>query len=178
MAVATLSTARTLRRPRRADPRALIGIFLTLAALAGSVAFWVSATDAHPVLIATHDLPAGATLRSSDLSVAYVRADDAVYRAALPSEMLASVVGRQLGEPVHTDQILARAQLASEFGLAADQVAITIPTRPASAVDGRLRAGDRVQVLVTVADKARNEAHARQALERAQVCEVGRDAAF
>jgi pilus assembly protein CpaB len=176
MAVATLSTARALRRPRRADPRALIGVFLTVAALAGSAAFWVSATEARPVLIATRDLPAGATLRSSDLSVAYVRADDAVYRAALPSEMLESVVGRQLGEPIHTDQLLARAQLAREFGLAADQVAITIPARPDSAVDGRLRPGDQVQVLLTVADKARNEAHAHQVLERAQVFEIGRDA--
>src|SRR5437588_630818 len=100
MTLATLSTAGTLRRPRRADPRALIGVFLTLAALAGSVTFWVSATDARPVLIATHDLPAGATLRSSDLDVTYVRLDDAVYRAALPSDMLDTLVGRQLAEPV------------------------------------------------------------------------------
>ena len=175
MAVATLSTARALRRPRRADPRALLGIFLTIAALAGSVTFWVSATESRPVLIAVHDLPAGATLRRSDLTVAYVRVDDAVYRAALPSDMLDSVVGRQLGEPIHVDQVLARAQLASQYGLAADQVAITIPAKPESAVDGRLKAGDLVQVLVTVVDKARNEAHAREVLERAQVFEVGRD---
>ena len=47
MAVATLSPTRALRRPRRADPRAIVGVFLTLAALAGSVAFWVSATEAR-----------------------------------------------------------------------------------------------------------------------------------
>ena len=86
MAVATLSPARALRRPRRADPRAIVGVFLTLAALAGSVAFWVSATDARPVLIAARDLPAGATLTAADLGIAYIRADDAVYRAALPSD--------------------------------------------------------------------------------------------
>src|SRR5215469_9554492 len=97
MAVATLSPARALRRPRRADPRAFIGVFLTLAALAGSVAFWVSATDARPVLIAAHDLPAGSILRASDMSVAYVHADDAVYRAALPADMLESLVGQRLG---------------------------------------------------------------------------------
>ena len=175
MAVATLS-ARSLRRPRRADPRALVGIFLTLAALAGSVAFWVTATDARPVLVATHELPAGATLRATDLGVTYVRVDDSVYRAALPSDMLEGLVGRQLAEPVHANQLLARAQLATQFGLAADQVAITIPAKPESAVDGRLRPGDWVQVLVTATDKARNEAHARQVLERAQVFQVGRDA--
>jgi Flp pilus assembly protein CpaB len=176
MAVATLSSTRALRRPRRADPRAIVGMVLTLAALAGSVAFWVSATDARPVLIATRDLPAGATLRTADLGVAYVRVDDAVYRAALPADSLQTLVGRQLGEPVHAQQVLARAQVADQLGLAPDQVAITIPARPDSAVDGRLRPGDSVQVLVTVADKARNTAHTSQVLERAQVFEVGRDA--
>ena len=178
MAVATLTSARSLRRPRRADPRAIVGIVLTLAALAGSVAFWVSATDARPVLIATHDLPAGATLSTADLGVAYVRMDDVVYRAALPADTLSTLVGRQLGEPIHSQQVLARAQIADQLGLAPDQVAITIPARPDSAVDGRLRPGDAVQVLVTVADKTRNEAHARQVLERALVFEVGHDVAL
>ena len=63
MVVATLSPARALRRPRRADPRALIGIFLTLASRAGSIAFWVGASEARPVLVATRDLPAGASDR-------------------------------------------------------------------------------------------------------------------
>jgi Flp pilus assembly protein CpaB len=175
MAVATLTSSRVVRRPRRADPRAIVGIVLTLAALAGSVAFWVSATDARPVLIATHDLPAGATLSTADLGVAYVRVDDAVYRAAVPADSLGTLVGRQLGEPIHAQQMLARAQIADQLGLAPDQVAITVPARPDSAVDGKLRPGDAVQVLVTVADKTRNEAHARQVLERAQVFDVGRD---
>jgi Flp pilus assembly protein CpaB len=175
MAVATLSPARALRRPRRADPRALIGVFLTLAALAGSVAFWVGNSDARPIVIATRDLPAGATLRSSDLSVAYVRMDDSVYRAALPADLLDSLVGRQLGEPIHAQQVLARAQVADQLGLAADQVAMTIPARPESAVDGRLRPGDLIQVLVTVVDKNKNEAHTSQVLDRASVLEIGRD---
>jgi Flp pilus assembly protein CpaB len=174
MAVATLTPARALK-PRRADPRALIGVFLTLAALAGSVAFWVGASDARPVVIAARDLPAGATLRSADLSLAYIKMDDALYRAALPSDMLESLVGRQLGEPIHAQQVLARAQVADRTGLAADQVAMTIPARPESAVDGRLRTGDTVQVLATSVDKARNEAHTRVVLERAQIFAVGRE---
>jgi Flp pilus assembly protein CpaB len=175
MAVATLSPARALRRPRRADPRAIVGVFLTLAALAGSVAFWVSTTDARPVLIAIHELPAGATLTAADLGIAYIRADDDIYRAALPGDTLDALVGRQLGEPIHAQQVLSRAQLADQFGLARDQVAITIPAKPDTAVDGRLRPGDTVQVLVTVTDKSRNEAHATEVLDRAQVFEVGRD---
>jgi Flp pilus assembly protein CpaB len=41
-----------------------------------------------------------------------------------------------------------------------------------------LQAGDWVQVLVTVVDKARGEAHAHQVLQRVQVFEVGRDASL
>jgi Flp pilus assembly protein CpaB len=160
------------------DPRALIGVFLTLAALAGSVAFWVGSSDARPVLVATRDLPAGATLRNSDFATAYVRMDESLYRAALPADALDSLVGKQIAEPLHAQQVLARAQVTSRVGLAPDQVAMTIPARPESAVNGRLRAGDAVQVLLTVADKTRSEAHTRTVLERAVVFEVGRDQSF
>jgi len=178
LVVATLSPARALRRPRRADPRALIGIFLTLASLAGSVAFWVGASEARPVLVATRDLPAGATLHSADLTVAYIRMDERLLEAAVPSDMLDGLVGRQLAEPIHAQQVLARAQVADRLGLARDQVAMTIPAHPDSAVDGQLQPGDTVQVLVTVVDKTRNEAHTRLVLDHAQVFDVGRDQAF
>jgi Flp pilus assembly protein CpaB len=104
--------------------------------------------------------------------------DDALYRAALPSDVLETLVGRQLGEPIHAQQVLARAQVGTKAGLAPDQVAITVAAKPDTAVGGRLRPGDAVQVLVTVVDKAHNEAHSRPVLERAQVFEVGRDVTF
>lgn len=176
-AVTTLTPARALHRPRRADPRALIGACLALAALAGSLAFWVGSTDTRGVLIATRDLPAGAILRAADLAVVYLHLDDTLYTAAVPADALDSLVGRQISEPLHAQQVLARAQVAERSGLAPDQVAITIPARPDTAVGGRVRPGDSVQVLVTVGDKAKGEAHARLVLERAQVFDVGRDAA-
>src|SRR5215207_1632145 len=117
MAVVTLSSARVLRRPRRTDPRALVGILLTLAALAGSLAFWVSASDARPVVVAARDLPAGATLRRADLDVVYVRLDDQLYHAALPGDALDSLIGRRLAEPAHAQQLLAPAQVAERTGL-------------------------------------------------------------
>jgi Flp pilus assembly protein CpaB len=147
-------------------------------ALAGSVAFWVSTSDARPVLVATRDLSAGTTLRSSDLTVAYVKMDDALYHAAVPADMLESLAGRQIAEPMHAQQLVARAQVAERSGLGPDQVAITIPAKPDSAVDGRVRAGDTVQVLVTTVDKTRGEAHARLVLDRAQVFDIGREQSF
>src|SRR5690349_6895730 len=92
--------------------------------------------------------------------------------------MLQTLVGRQLGEPIHAQQVLARAQVADQVGLGGAEVAITIPARPDSAVGGRLRPGDTVQVLVTVVDKTRNEAHTRLVLDHARVFDVGRDQAY
>jgi Flp pilus assembly protein CpaB len=176
MAVMTLSPVRALRRPRRADPRAIVGVFITLAALGGSVAYWTTTTDTRGVVIAARDLPAGATLRSADLSVSYARLDDSVYRAAVPSDSLDSLVGRELAEPIHTEQVIARAQVADRSGLMPDQVAITIPAHPDSAANGHVRPGDVVQVLVTVGDKTRGDVHTRVAMDRARVFDVGREA--
>jgi Flp pilus assembly protein CpaB len=176
MAVMTLSPVRALRRPRRADPRAIVGVFITLAALGGSVAYWTTTTDTRGVVIAARDLPAGATLRASDLSISYVKLEDGVYRAALPADTLDSLVGREIAEPIHAEQVIARAQVADRSGLAPDQVAITIPAHPDSAANGRVRPGDTVQILVTVGDKTRGDVHTRLVLERARVFDVGREA--
>lgn len=175
MAVATLSPARALRRTRRADPRALIGLLLTLAALAGSVAFWANANETRAVVVATRDVAAGSILTAADLGTSYVHVDDALYAAAIPADALSTYVGRQLAEPVHSQQVLARAQLETRAGLAVDQVAMTIPARPDAAVNGRLRPGDAVAVLVTVVDKTRGQAQTRTVLDRVTVLDVGRD---
>ena len=59
-----LTPARALRRPRRADPRALIGICLTLVALAGSCV-WVGNNEARrcssqrAITHRRHPLPGG-----------------------------------------------------------------------------------------------------------------------
>lgn len=177
MAVATLSPARALRRTRRADPRALVGLFLTLAALAGSVAFWVGSSDARGVLIATRDVPIGSVLTAADVSTTYIHVDDAVFAAAVPADAVDAYVGRQLAEPLHSQQILSRAQLATHSNLAPDQVAMTIPARPESAVNGRLRPGDAVSVLVTDVDKVRGQARTRTVLDRVGVLDVGHDGA-
>jgi Flp pilus assembly protein CpaB len=174
-AALTLSPARALHRPRRLDARAIAGILITLAAFGGSLAYWTSTSTARGVVMATRDLPAGSRLTAADLAVTQIHADDAVYQAAVPADALDTLVGRELAEPTHAQQVLARAQVAASSPLAPDQVALTIPARPDTAAGGRLRPGDPVRVLATTSDKTRAEAHTWVVVDRATVFDVGRE---
>ena len=174
MTATPLSPARALRRPRRLDPRALFGIFLLLVATGGSITFWSASSDTRAVLVATRDLPAGAQLGDGDLAIARVRGDDAIYQAAIPAAELANLAGKQLAEPVHAEQLLVRAQLSSRPLLGPNQLALTIATSPETAVGGRVRAGDSVEVLLTT-NKGKPEARTTVVLPRVTVYDVGHD---
>lgn len=172
MAVATLTPTRALRQPRRLDMRAVFGVFLLLVATGGAIAAWSVMSDAQAVLVATRDLPAGATIGPADLSVARVRLDDSLYQAAVPANEQSQLVGRQVAGPVHARQLLVRAQLSARPPLGENQLALTVPVSAQTAVGGRLRAGDSVQVLVTL-DKGKPEARTSVVLPRVTVYEVG-----
>ena len=174
MATTFLSPTRALRRPRRLDLRAVVGMFLLLVATGGSVAFWSTSTDTRAVVVVRRDLPTGATLADADLAVARVRIDDGMYAAALPAEALSELVGKQLAEPVHAQQLLVRAQLSTRPPLGPDQLALTIPVSPETAAGGRVRPGDVVQVLATT-DKSKPESRTAVVLPRAIVYDIGRD---
>ncbi|MBI4496649.1 MAG: Flp pilus assembly protein CpaB [Chloroflexi bacterium] len=174
MAATTLSPARALRQPRHLDWRSIFGVFLLLVATGGSLAFWTVSSDTRAVVVATRDLPAGATLSATDLAVARVRVDDTIYHASLPADELTTIVGKQLAEPVHAHQLLVRPQLSNRPVLAPNQLALTIAISPETAVGGRLRPGDAVQVLVTT-NKGKPEARSSVVLPRVTVYDVGYD---
>jgi pilus assembly protein CpaB len=174
MASIALSPARALRRPRRLDMRAIFGLFLLLVAVIGSVAFWSASASTTTVLEATRDLPAGAMVTSADLAIARVRVDDATYQAAVPAGELSTVVGKQLTDPLHAHQILARAQLSSHLPLSKNQMVLTIPVNADTAAGGHVRAGDVVEVLVTTGkDTPAPRTHV--VLPRVAVYDVGHD---
>jgi Flp pilus assembly protein CpaB len=176
MATATaLSPARALRQPRRLDVRALVGVLLMLAATGGAIVAWTASEDTRPIIVAAHDLPSGAILSANDLVVRKVRVDDSIYSAAVPGSDLDSLVGRQLAEPVHADQILARAQVADKPAVPAGQEVLTIPVHADNAAGGQLRSGDVVQVLATV-DPGKPDSHTDTILSNATVYDVGHDA--
>jgi Flp pilus assembly protein CpaB len=174
VASTTLTLSRALRRPRRLDGRALFGIFLLLLATGGSITFWSASSDTRALLVASRDLPAGSELTASDLAVARVRVDESIFRAAVPASELGSLLGKQLAEPVHAQQILVRAQLSTRPRLGPEEMALTVPISPETAVGGQLRAGDLVQLLFTT-NKGRPEARTTVVLPRATVYEVGHD---
>ena len=172
MATAVLSPGRVLRRPRHLDRRAVLGTFLLLVAVAGSLAFWSASSTTTAVLVATHDLPARATLSTADVAIARVRVDDATYQAAVPAAELSSAVGRQLDSPVYAHQLLVHAQLSTSLPLRKDQMVFTVPVTPDTAAGGRIRPGDVVEVLVTTGKDTSNP-QSRVVLPRAAVYDVG-----
>jgi Flp pilus assembly protein CpaB len=174
MASTTLTPRRALRKPWRLDSRALFGLFLMLVSIGGSIAFWATSTDTKAVLVATRDRPTGAMLGASDVAVANVRVDDAIFAAAVPAEERAAVVGRQLAGPLHGQQILARAQLSGRPPLMPGQLAMTIPVSTDTAAGGLIRPGDSVQIVVTT-NKGRPESRTSVVLPRVTVYEVGRE---
>lgn len=170
----TLTPKRALRKPWRLDPRAMFGMFLMLVSIGGSVVFWTTSTDTRAVLVATRDRPAGATLGPSDVAVTSARLDDAIFAATVPAEEQSTVVGRQLSEPLHAQQLLARAQLSGRPPLGPGQMVLTIRVSPDTAAGGLIRLGDSVQILVTT-NKGRPESRTTVVLPRVTVYDVGRD---
>jgi Flp pilus assembly protein CpaB len=163
-----------MRRPWRLDGRVLVGLFIAALAVAGSLALWQRVNDARPVVVATRDLPTGATLAAADLAVARVRVDDGMYAAAVPADELGALVGRQLAEPIHPQQMVVRQQVSARPPIGPDQVALTIPVNPASAAGGRVRPGDSVAIILTT-NKGKPEAQTTVVLPRVTVYDVGYD---
>lgn len=174
MATATLTPDRALRRPRRVDMRAALGLFILLVATIGATIAWSGATDSRAVLVATRDLPAGATLSPADLAVVRLRADATVDAAALPASSEDQLVGKALAGPAYAHQVLVRAQLSARPALGPGQVAFSVPVTADSAVGGRLQTGDAVRVYVTTA-KGTPAAKTSVVVEQATVLEVGYD---
>lgn len=174
MSSQSLTPERAIRRPWRVDLRAVLSILVTLAAIGGMFLYAGSLSATRPLLVATRDLPVGTTLSRDDLAIAQVRVDDAIYATAVPADALAEIVGHQLSEPVHSRQILARAQVSVRPRLAPGQLALTIPVKAESAAGGHLRAGDEVRVFVTRKGNA-TDADTSVVLERARIYGVDHD---
>jgi Flp pilus assembly protein CpaB len=138
------SSRRVARRLFR--PLPLAGIALVLLALVGYWSVYSATTSRTLVLVPTRDLPAGATLRATDLRTAELAGDDAVVGSAVPERGLHGVIGRRLAAAVAADVPLPRSALAAPARRAS---AFTLAVPQIRAVGGSIQPGDRVAVLAT-----------------------------
>ena len=149
--------ARPSVRRRLAQPLPLIGVALVVAALAGYWSVYSATTDRTPVLVAAHDLQAGAVLRPSDLRTAELAGDAGTMAAVVPEAELRTVLGRELATAVPQGAPLVRASVAAG---GSGPAAFTLVVPALRALGGSLRPGDRVTVLATFDSGAGAQARA------------------
>jgi Flp pilus assembly protein CpaB len=169
-----LTPSRALRRPRRLDVRALLGLFIMLGTLGGSIIVWSSATAGRDVLVAAADLPAGTTLAAADLLTVSVRVDPQEGDGLVPATQRQAMVGRTLREPLARHAFLSPAAVAVQPGLGPDEMELAIPVTAQAALDGRLQPGDTVAILFTE-NKGTPQSQTTVLIDQAQVREVGYD---
>ncbi len=127
---------------------ALAGLWITIRAAAPPPPPTV------PVLVATHDLPAGRTLTSEDLRPGRWPADGA------PRGHLTAATGRTLASAIRAGELVTDARVVGP-GLLAGQAAdtVAVPVRLGDPAAGTLvRAGDRVDVLAASSASASSSA--------------------
>ncbi len=169
----TITPTEALRRPRRLDLRILAGLGLMVASGLAILVLWSAAQTTRGVVVVTRSLPAGARLEANDLAVVQAQLPNAVYRAAVPASERATLVGRQLAQPVYAQQVLARGLLAGQPLLSGEQRAVTIPVSSDRAVGGQLQPGDLVDVVVAV--KGTTEVTTEEVLSGVTVYDVDYD---
>jgi Flp pilus assembly protein CpaB len=148
-------------------------VLLTLIGILGAAISWSGANGGRLMLVATRELPAGSRLAPGDLAAVRVRLSDAMLGAAIPASEQGALIGRELAEPVHEQQLLYRAHLGTRPVLSGEQRAMTIPAGPDRAAGGLVKPGDQVMVLVT--PRAPSDASAEVVLPQATVYVVGYD---
>lgn len=174
MAARTLTPARALSKPRSIDVRVWVGLLVALVAALGVLTLLSAARKTRPVLVAARDLPAGAVLSAADLSTSHALLDDQVYAVAVPAAQSATLVGRQLADPLYRGQVVARPQVSGKPLLGPGQLAMTVRIDPNKTAVGDLSPGDPVQVLLTTRPGEQGSTTS-VALPRVTVYEVRRE---
>ena len=164
-----ITAARPSAWRRVTQPLPVIGFVLVLIALAGYWSVYSATTKRTPVIVAAHNLQAGAVLRASDLRTAELAGDAGTMAALVPERDLETVLGREVAAPVAQGVPLPRASVAADR---AEPAAFTLVVPALRALGGSLRAGDRVTVLATFDSGA--GAQARAIARGLRVLTVGR----
>jgi len=116
-----------------------LGVLLTVSLLR-------SAGHTEPVLVAARDLAPGTVLDAGNVRVSRVHADASVRATLIPGDQLAAVKGQVVTGTVRGGALLTHDLVHRVDAHAATRV-MSVPIARAKAVDGRLAAGDHVDVL-------------------------------
>ena len=140
----TVGVKRVPRRMPRVDVRLVVGVLLIVLSVVGGLRLAAAADRTVGVVALAHDVPANHVLTNDDLVVTRVHASDSVLAGLVRSDARSSVRGRVLLFPLAADGLLARDAIAAEPRQGRE---ITVPVTPEHALGGRVRLGDRGDVL-------------------------------
>jgi Flp pilus assembly protein CpaB len=165
---------RHARQHRLTQPLPLVAVLLILLALIGYWSVYNQTTRRTQVLVATHALPAGRVLRSSDFARSGLAASKQVLATFVPASEQNLLVGRALKAPVSAGAPIPAAALAGARG-AGDSLTLAVPAMHALA--GQLAPGDRVTVLATYTS-GNGQAQTRAVARNLEVIAVGSASGF
>ena len=124
-----------------------LGVLLTLSVMR-------AADHTRPVLVAARDLAPGTLIGADDVRVARVHVDDTVFATLYPADRLGDVRGQVATSAIRRGEMLSPSRVQKSGDRAAARV-MSVSIARSRAVDGRLQAGDRVDVLAVDHDHAR-----------------------
>lgn len=170
-----MTSGRVARATRPVDVRLVTGLFLVLVTLGGGMLFWQTVDRTEPVLVYARDVPAGATLRSSDLTTVSFAIPHGLQGTIVPATERARVVGKVAAEELHPGGLVQAAQLDGRPAVPSGGGIVSLPVTAASAAGGRIQIGDHVRVIATW-NRGRPDARTRTILPDAIVEDVQRAA--
>ena len=165
-----LPVSRIPRRMPRVDVRLVVGVLLVAVSVVGGLRFAAAADSTVAVVAVARALAANHVLTPDDLVVERIHASDAVLDGLVRSDRLAELRGRVLLFPVAADGLLQEDAVAARPRQGRE---ITVPVTPEHALGGRVRVGDRVDVLGSFTKSTAN-ARTLTVVDGAEVVEMVR----
>ncbi|HET7489163.1 MAG TPA: SAF domain-containing protein [Acidimicrobiales bacterium] len=135
--------ADTHRRP----VRALALVAVVIACALGFAVTLATAGHRQAVLAVAREVPAGAVIRSGDLTVVKIAADRTL--RPVPATELGRVVGRTAAVALVPGTLVTKAQLDDRLGPAPGESVVGVVLKGARTPPASLRAGQRVDVVQT-----------------------------
>lgn len=134
---------------RRAGTRLVVGVVVSLAAVAGIVTTFARATKTEAVVWVRAPVALGEVIGRDDLTQRRVSVADGL--AAVPASQIDQIVGRVARTALYAGQVLPPQAVNAPAPVAPGEVALTLALGPEQAVGGMIRPGDQVAVLSTSA---------------------------